>query len=150
MAKSRAEMMELVAKLLAEYAEFRHRRPDLPQGDLRDLSDVELDILSPNFSATGRLKQTTLIQHRRDLCSIERRLEHSHQHETWTQGSLKAGKLDGALDDDGRTSTDDSAVGKSPFYPRSLYAAAKLCAPATVARGALYSSWSASERSVPR
>jgi hypothetical protein len=49
MAKSRAEMIELVAKLLAEYAEFQHRRPDLPQGDLRDLSEVELDILVTEF-----------------------------------------------------------------------------------------------------
>jgi hypothetical protein len=42
MAKSRAEMMDLVGKLLAEYAEFQQRRPDLPQGDLRDLSEEEL------------------------------------------------------------------------------------------------------------
>jgi hypothetical protein len=49
MAKSRAEMMELVGRLLAEYAEFRHRRPDLPQGDLRDLSEEELDILVTEF-----------------------------------------------------------------------------------------------------
>jgi hypothetical protein len=49
MAKSRAEMMELVAKLLTEHAEFQHRRPDLPQGDLRDLSEQELDILVTEF-----------------------------------------------------------------------------------------------------
>lgn len=49
MAKSRAEMMELVGKLLAEYAEFQQRRPDLPQGDLRDLSEEELDILVTEF-----------------------------------------------------------------------------------------------------
>jgi hypothetical protein len=49
MAKSRAEMIELVAKFLAEYAEFQHRRADLPQGDLRDLSEVELDILVTEF-----------------------------------------------------------------------------------------------------
>jgi hypothetical protein len=49
MAKSRAEMMELVGKLLAEYAEFHHRRPDLPQGDLRDLSEQELDLLVTEF-----------------------------------------------------------------------------------------------------
>jgi hypothetical protein len=34
MVKSRAEMMELVGRLLAEYAEFQRGRPDLPQGDL--------------------------------------------------------------------------------------------------------------------
>jgi hypothetical protein len=39
LAKSRAEMMKLVGKLLAEYAEFQRRRPGLPQGDLRDLSE---------------------------------------------------------------------------------------------------------------
>jgi hypothetical protein len=49
MAKSRAEMMELVGKLLAEYAEFQHRRPDLPQGDLRDLSEQELELLVTEF-----------------------------------------------------------------------------------------------------
>jgi hypothetical protein len=45
MAKSRAEMMEIMAKLLAESAEFEDRRPDVPQGDLRALSEEELDIL---------------------------------------------------------------------------------------------------------
>jgi hypothetical protein len=49
MAKSRAEMMEPLAKLLAEYAEFQRRRPDLPQGDLCDLSEQELDILVTEF-----------------------------------------------------------------------------------------------------
>jgi hypothetical protein len=49
MAKSRAEMMELVAKLLAEYTEFQRRRPDLPQGDLIDLSEEELEILVAEF-----------------------------------------------------------------------------------------------------
>jgi hypothetical protein len=39
MGKSRAEMMELLGKLLVEYAKFQRRRPDLPQGDLRDLSE---------------------------------------------------------------------------------------------------------------
>ena len=49
MAKSRAEMMELVAKLFAEYAEFQRRRPDLPQGDLVDLSEEELEVLVAEF-----------------------------------------------------------------------------------------------------
>jgi hypothetical protein len=48
MAKSRAEMMGLLA-LLVEYAEFQGRRPDLPQGDLRDLSEQELDLLITEF-----------------------------------------------------------------------------------------------------
>src|SRR5262249_34349721 len=45
----RAAMMELVAKLLAEYAEFQRRRPDLPQGDLRSLSEEELARLVTAF-----------------------------------------------------------------------------------------------------
>ena len=77
MAKSRAEMMELVAKLLAEYAEFQRRRPDLPQGDLVICRNKNWRSSSPNFSATGPLKQTTPIQRHRDLCSIERRLANS-------------------------------------------------------------------------
>ncbi len=53
MAKSRKEMMELVRKLLAKYAEFRLRRPDLPQGDLRDLSEQELELLVTEFQRDG-------------------------------------------------------------------------------------------------
>jgi hypothetical protein len=49
MAKSRAEMMKLLANLLVEYAEFQRRRPDLPQGDLRDLSEEELELLVTEF-----------------------------------------------------------------------------------------------------
>jgi hypothetical protein len=49
MAKSRKEKMQLLANLLVEYAEFQRRRPDLPQGDLRDLSEQELDLLVTEF-----------------------------------------------------------------------------------------------------
>ena len=49
MAKSRAEMIKLVGKLLAEYAEFQHRRPDLPQGDLLDLTEQEMERLIIEF-----------------------------------------------------------------------------------------------------
>jgi hypothetical protein len=49
MAKSRAQMIGLVGKLIAEYAEFQRRRPDLPQGDLRDLSEKELETLVSEF-----------------------------------------------------------------------------------------------------
>jgi hypothetical protein len=49
MATSREELRGLLAKLLAEYAEFQHRRPDLPQGDLRDLSEYELELLVAEF-----------------------------------------------------------------------------------------------------
>jgi hypothetical protein len=41
MVKSRAEMMERVGRLLTEYAEFQRGRPDLPQGDLLELSEEE-------------------------------------------------------------------------------------------------------------
>jgi hypothetical protein len=49
MAKSRKEMMKVLANLLTEYAAFQRRRPDLPQGDLRDLSEQELDLLVTEF-----------------------------------------------------------------------------------------------------
>jgi hypothetical protein len=49
MAKSRAEMMALVGTFLADYAEFQRRRPDLPQGDLRDLSEEEVEMLVADF-----------------------------------------------------------------------------------------------------
>jgi hypothetical protein len=49
MAKSRAEMMKLLGKLLAEYAAFQRSRPDLPQGDLLDLSEKEMEILITEF-----------------------------------------------------------------------------------------------------
>jgi hypothetical protein len=49
MAKSQAELMELVGKLLTEYAEFQRRRPHLPQGDLRGLMEQELEVLIAEF-----------------------------------------------------------------------------------------------------
>jgi hypothetical protein len=66
-------MMERAGRLFAEYAEFQRGRPDLPQGDPLELSEEELEISWPNFNATGRLKQTILIQfqRRRGLCSID-------------------------------------------------------------------------------
>ena len=73
MAKSRADMMKHLGKLLAKYAEFQRRRPDLPQGDLRDLSEQELDLLVTEFQRHRRLKQTTPIHRHRDPCSTERR-----------------------------------------------------------------------------
>jgi hypothetical protein len=42
-------MMAVVGRLLAEYAEFQRARPDLPQGDLLDLSEEELEILVAEF-----------------------------------------------------------------------------------------------------
>ena len=49
MVRSRAEMMERAGRLFAEYAEFQRGRPDLPQGDLLDLSEEELEILVTEF-----------------------------------------------------------------------------------------------------
>jgi hypothetical protein len=49
MPKSRTEMMDLVWRLLAEYSEFRRSRPDLPQGNLRGLSESELEELVTAF-----------------------------------------------------------------------------------------------------
>ena len=49
MAKSRKEMMKLLGKLLAEYAAFQRSRPDLPQGDLLDLSEKDMEILITEF-----------------------------------------------------------------------------------------------------
>jgi hypothetical protein len=43
MRKTRAEMVESVRKLVAEYSEFQHGRPDLPQGNLWGLSRDELE-----------------------------------------------------------------------------------------------------------
>ena len=42
-------MIELVGRLLAEYAAFQRDRPDLPQGDLLELSEEELEILVAEF-----------------------------------------------------------------------------------------------------
>jgi hypothetical protein len=49
MVKSRVEMMERMGRLLAEYADFQRGRLDLPQGDLLDLSEEELEILVAEF-----------------------------------------------------------------------------------------------------
>jgi hypothetical protein len=49
MVRSRAEMIERLGRLLAEYAEFQRARPDLPQGDLLDLSEEGLEILVAEF-----------------------------------------------------------------------------------------------------
>ena len=49
MAKSRAETIKLLGKLLAEYAAFQRSRPDLPQGDLRGLSEKEMETLITEF-----------------------------------------------------------------------------------------------------
>jgi len=45
MPKTREEMLQTVRKLVAEYSEFQLTRPDLPQGDLRGLSQDDLERL---------------------------------------------------------------------------------------------------------
>jgi hypothetical protein len=57
MAKSRAEMMKLLGQLLAEYAAFQRRRPDLPQGDLLDLSEKEMEILIAEFQRDRAIEE---------------------------------------------------------------------------------------------
>jgi len=49
MPRTRAQMMELVRNLIAQYSEFQRRRPDPPQGDLRNLSQSELEELVTAF-----------------------------------------------------------------------------------------------------
>ena len=49
MPKTRAERLELVRKLVAEYSEFQRRRPDLPQGNLWGLSQDELEKIVAAF-----------------------------------------------------------------------------------------------------
>jgi len=49
MPTSQAELIELVRELFAEYSEFQHRRPDLPQGNLWGLSQDELETLVTAF-----------------------------------------------------------------------------------------------------
>jgi hypothetical protein len=43
MRKTRAETLDSVRKLVAEYSEFQRRPPDRPQGDLWGLSQDELE-----------------------------------------------------------------------------------------------------------
>jgi hypothetical protein len=53
MRKTRAEMLESVRKLVAEYSEFQRRRPDLPQGNLWGLSQDELEMVVAAFQLEG-------------------------------------------------------------------------------------------------
>jgi hypothetical protein len=49
MPKTREEMWQTVCRLVAEYSAFQRSRPDLPQGDLRGLSQDELERLVEAF-----------------------------------------------------------------------------------------------------
>jgi hypothetical protein len=49
MPKTRAEMMEMVRNLVAEYCEFQRRQPDVPQDNLWGLSQDELERLVTAF-----------------------------------------------------------------------------------------------------
>jgi len=42
-------MMDSLRNLIAQYFEFQPRRPDLPQGDLQNLSESELEELVTAF-----------------------------------------------------------------------------------------------------
>jgi hypothetical protein len=53
MRKTRAEMLESVRKLVAEYSEFQRRRPDLPQGNFWGLSQDELEQVVAAFQLEG-------------------------------------------------------------------------------------------------
>jgi hypothetical protein len=53
MRKTRAEMLELVRKLVAEYSELQRRRLDLPQGNLWGLSQDELEKVVAAFQLEG-------------------------------------------------------------------------------------------------
>jgi hypothetical protein len=49
MLKSQIKMLETLEELIEEYSAFQRRRPDLPQGSLRDLSQDELELLVAAF-----------------------------------------------------------------------------------------------------
>jgi hypothetical protein len=49
MPKSRAEMLNDLRRLMAEYSVFQRSRPDLPQGNLLELSQDELEQLVMEF-----------------------------------------------------------------------------------------------------
>jgi hypothetical protein len=49
MPKSRAEMLNDLRQLMAEYSVFQRSRPDLPQGNLLELSQDELEQLVMEF-----------------------------------------------------------------------------------------------------
>jgi hypothetical protein len=49
MSKSRAEMLQTIVRLVKEYSAFQRSRPDLPQGNLRGLSQDELEQLVAAF-----------------------------------------------------------------------------------------------------
>jgi hypothetical protein len=53
MCKTRAEMLESVRTLVAEYSEFQRKRPDLPQGNLWGLSQDELEKVVAAFQLEG-------------------------------------------------------------------------------------------------
>ena len=49
MTKCQTEMLEMLAQLIDEYSDFQRSRPDLPQGNLCDLSQDELELLVAAF-----------------------------------------------------------------------------------------------------
>jgi hypothetical protein len=49
MPKSTAEVLQTLEKLIDEYSAFQRGRPDLPQGNLVDLSEDELEQIVDAF-----------------------------------------------------------------------------------------------------
>jgi hypothetical protein len=49
MTKSQTEMLEMLAELIDEYSDFQRSRPDLPQENLGDLSQDDLELLVAAF-----------------------------------------------------------------------------------------------------
>jgi hypothetical protein len=49
MKKSQNKILETLEALIDEYSAFQRSRPDLPQGNLRDLTQEELDRLVSAF-----------------------------------------------------------------------------------------------------
>jgi hypothetical protein len=73
MVKSRAEMTELVGGFSPNMPNSSAAAPICPKAICWTCRKKNWRSSSLNFSATGRLEQTTLIQRRRGLCSIEHR-----------------------------------------------------------------------------
>jgi hypothetical protein len=71
----RPRLRALVGKLLAENAEFQHLRPDMPQGDLRGLSEKELEILVTEFERDRATEAGDTDPTPPGLCSIKVRPE---------------------------------------------------------------------------
>jgi hypothetical protein len=57
MPKSRAETLHAIVRLIEEYSAFQRSRPDLPQGNLRGLSQDELEQLVAAFQKSQQAEE---------------------------------------------------------------------------------------------